>query len=311
MKFKLMYNFFYCLLLIVGCIACAPSKTLRLETEKIPIDRTFLFRQTTVTETEMHTPDGPNISTQTTTQDLSYLLLRRNSDGSTYWESQLLRYQEDKVENELPVHFDSANPSPDDNEVKKAIFAALDSVAFRFILSKEGEITQFEGLEEIWANLEDVLPPTARPIFKNTMQQFTDGTFSEIARNIWAFYPEKPIKKGKIWEKTAHIKMFNADKKSTYKLVKETADYNEISVESTTTGDPNKPGSLKLGPAEILYYLNGTSNGSIRLDKKLGFPSKVYSEDYYTGKMEVKVPTLAASKVPLTMRIKVTLLRID
>jgi hypothetical protein len=105
--------------------------------------------------------------------------------------------------------------------------------------------------------------------------------------------------------------MFNADKKSTYKLVKETADYNEISVESTTTGDPNKPGSLKLGPAEILYYLNGTSNGSIRLDKKLGFPSKVYSEDYYTGNMEVKVPTLAASKVPLTMRIKVTLLRID
>lgn len=307
-----MTKFFYCLLLVVGCIACAPSKTLRLETEKVPIGRTFLFRQTTVTETEMYLPsDGPNISTQTTIQDLSYLLLQRNPDSTTYWESRLLRYQEDKMEQELPVHFDSANPSPDDNEVKKAIYAALDSIPFRFILSKEGEITKFEGLDKIWANVEDVLPPTARPIFKNTMQQFTDGTFREIARNMWTFYPEKPIKKGKTWEKTTHLKMFNADKKSTYQLVKDTPDYNEISVESTTTGHPNKPGSIKLGSAEILYYLNGTSNGSIRLDKKLGFPSKVYSEDYYTGNMEVKVPTLAASKVPLTMRIKVTLVRVD
>lgn len=305
------------LLLLFGAFllltSCAPKQLIRLNAYAIPTGKPMVFRMTTTSETTIQMPESEESTTyETVEQDITYLLLKNNEDGTSQWESKILRYKSIKNAGGGKVEeLDSEHFPIDTEDIKVVVFKKLIGTPFTFTLTPDGTISNLSGMNEIWKATEETLPKEERATFAAVVGQFGDDFLLEMTQKTWAFYPPGEVRKGKHWKKEKLVKMFNALESTRYEFVGQSNGVNQIKATSVTEGDEKHPGELKLGPAKILYYMNGTGNTDLQVDINTGFIYSFTGNTNLAGTMTVKVPFTASNTIPLSIKSKVVLSRID
>ncbi len=296
---------------LLSLAACAPKYTIRFNPDQIPVGRHFLYRQITETEFEMRNEklEDDASSLETTTVDFTMTLDRAQPNGNSEWTIFVLRYQQSETKGGVTKSYDSNEPvsadEPDD--VQATIFGVLDSISYRFTVDAQGNILKKEGMDEMWNRAENALSAEHRPMFKQVAKQFKKQGAMDFTTQLWEYLPPKPIKKGNSWKKQKDVPLLNLTKKLRYTLVDADASTYKIAIASQMPEDPEHPGELAVGPIKILYRMGGTGTGSIILDKRWNMAQSFYAEDVVSGTMETKVPFLASTKIPTTIRTKTRL----
>ena len=293
--------------------SCAPKQLIRLNAYAIPAGKPMVFRMTTTSETTVQMPESEEKTTyETVEQDITYLLKKNNEDGTSLWESQILRYKSIKNAGGGKIEeLDSEHFPVDTDDIKITIFKKLIATPFTFTLAPDGTISNLSGMNDIWKATEATLPKEERATFAGVVGQFGDDFLLEMTQKTWAFYPPGKVRKGKHWKKEKLVKMFNAVETTRYEFAGQANGFNQIKASSVTEGDAKHPGELKIGPAKILYYMNGTGASDIQIDMNTGFIDAISGSTDLSGTMDVKVPFLASNKLPIHIKSKVVMSRID
>jgi hypothetical protein len=303
-------SFFRALSLITCCaawFACGPAQKIRLNTNAIPDGKTFSYQQTTTSTTTLENSEEKTVTSEKNIQHFTYTLLQKNPDGSSSWMANITHYQTSNRKGDAVFYFDTDHLEIEQDPVKALVFKKLVHSPFRFTVQPDGVISDMKGMDELWKAVSDSIEPAKKPAFEMMMQQFGDQFLADAIKNTWSFYPPKAIRKGKRWKKESVIALFNAKSHVSYHLDDIFA--NEVAISSSTVikGDPKAPGEIKMGPAKINYFLNGQGTGNIHLDPTFGMIITSEALLLLEGKMEIKVPYLAAQAMPITIKTKVLL----
>jgi hypothetical protein len=303
-------SFFRALSLITCCaawFACGPAQKIRLNTNVIPSGKTFAYQQTTTSTTILESSEEKTVTSEKNIQHFTYTFLQKNPDGSSSWRAHITRYQTISGTVEAVSHFDTDHLEKEQDPIRALIFKKLVHSPFRFTVQPDGVISGMNGMDELWKAVSDSIEPAKKPAFEMMMKQFGDQFLTDAIKNTWSFYPSKAVRKGKKWKKDSIITLFNAKSHVSYYLDDIFA--NEVAITSSTIikGDPKAPGEIKMGPAQINYFLNGQGTGHIHLDPIFGMVITSEALLLLEGKMEIKVPYLASQAMPVTIKTKVLL----
>lgn len=301
-----MHFFTKCLLFAASAVlfACSPAQKIALNNSSIPTGTVYKYLQTTTSITELETEEGAEVTTEKSTQHYTSVLEEKLPDGSVQWRTRVTRFQMENTKGDSVTLFDSEKFNPGEDPVKVLIFKQLVSTDIRYQVAPDGTISKMEGMNAMWDAVADSMDSEKKPIFKMISKQFGDEYMAESMKNTYAFYPGKSIRKGKSWKKKSAIKLFNAETLTTYQLDEIFANDAVVSSTSLIKGDPEAPGELKMGPAKIYYYLNGKGAGKMHIDISTGMVSSTEAEVTLEGHLEVKVPFLASTKMPVTIKTK-------
>jgi len=287
--------------------ACAPSQKISLNNGAIPTGTVFKYLQTSTTTTVLETGEETDLSTEKGTQHFTNTLEEKLPDGSVKWRTRVTRFQMETTKGDSVTLFDSENLNPNEDPVKALIFKQLINTDIHYVVAPDGSISQMQGMNTMWKSVADSLDADKKPIFEMVAKQFGDEYMAESVKTSYAFYPGKSIRKGKSWKKKSTLKLFNAESQTIYHLDEIFANDAVISSTSMIKGDPEAPGELKMGPAKILYFLNGKGAGKMHIDHATGMVSSTEAEVTLEGHLEVKVPFLASTKMPVTIKTKTLL----
>ncbi len=304
-----MIRFFYALFAAQILLSCAPSYKIRLNTREIPLSQPAYYHQTSITETHLTSEEGEKISVEKREMDYASTLMEKRPDGSSKWRMAVSRMYSVKTESDTIIRFDTDQIQAEKDSFKVLIFKQLVSQPFYFDMEKDGSVSKFSGIDEIWAAVADSLEPEKRKTFQSMVKQMGDAFVGDAVKNSGLAYPSKSIRKGKTWKAKSMITLFNAQTTTTYRLDETFANELIISFTSVVKGDPEAPGELKMGPAKIKYYLNGTGKGNTHIDPVTGAEISSEREVLLEGQMEVKVPMLSSHKFPVKINTKTILTR--
>ncbi|MEZ4920942.1 MAG: DUF6263 family protein [Saprospiraceae bacterium] len=303
-------------LLLLGFTACTPAKMLPRQTD-FKVGESTIYRNTKITETKVTDPDSGEEQTTLANEitDISYTVMERYPDGSVKIKMQNTRIQKSSTDPKGGPDkvFDSNNPPADDDDLEAKITHRIKDHAFFFKLSPEGKITDFEGVESFWDKIKDEMPDqkTADMVIGPMKAQFNSETLAQSAEELWGFYPSKPIRVGKTWERKTVFGGFNLLKETTYTLKEQNESESLVTTLSKVGSEPGKPSEMDMGVIKIEFDLSGDSKASIRIDNK-GKGILLMEENLnMDGYMKPKVSFMEIPKMPISMTIKSKLERIQ
>jgi hypothetical protein len=156
------------------------------------------------------------------------------------------------------------------------IFRAMKGKSFTMKVNSEGQIKEVKGFEEIGeAVVEEfkVAEGTKESLKNNFKNQFNEKTARESFSNSFDIFPDKPVKVGDSWKKTANTSVGIAQKMVTTYTVKEIKG-NRVTIDAVS--DMQLKDSSKTGQTARLI-----------VDARTGLVTRGTFEQQSAGKMKV------------------------
>jgi hypothetical protein len=190
--------------------------------------------------------------------------------------------------------YDSDSP-PDYVEPFMRGYAALVGSELLITITPKGKITDIDGADSLFESIiaELDLPDSPRKdeIMDGIRGQFGETAIRQSIEQIFSFFPQSPVETGQMWtsekEITSGIPMKVVDE---YTLKSSEDGVAYIDVFSRVSSHPDRR-PVQLGPVEMVYEIQGSHRGYVRVDEPTGLPLESQLDMDLSG-------TIRASGVP-------------
>ncbi|MFC1730821.1 DUF6263 family protein [candidate division KSB1 bacterium] len=148
-------------------------------------------------------------------------------------------------------------------------FSTLVGKSFTMSLTSTARVIQASGLRDIFAEAAsqsgqggDLFQQT---LYSGIASQFNDETIALMMENMFAIYPDRPVRKGESWSKYTEIeKGIRSIEKSTFTLKKTDRNFYEIDLKGNI--EPVAKNERRAsGLGELNFNLTGTKQGTLKI----------------------------------------------
>lgn len=225
-----------------------------------------------------------------------------DTNGSARIESQYTKLKMATNNFMMSMSMDSEGSQEEDGN---KIIKSLTGKTFFFTLTKNGEVEEVEGVENLYSGLgslgldEGVVTKTRKAL----QQTINDKSVKTLLENGLVSYPDNAVKAGDSW-KTSSVQAINFPMSidNTWSLKNSDDKIANISCEGTlTTIDKEKVNNLING-MKSKSDLNGTQKMNGQVDLKSGWPKEVKILSDLKGKLTL----LAGGLIPQDMEVPMT-----
>ena len=177
----------------------------------------------------------------------------------------------DTASGQLSAQAMQANPMGAMQSLMGGMFRGMKGKSFTMVMDREGKVSSVSGLEEVASgmagemNVADDMRSTMQQAFA---QQFNSEKMKDAFQS-YNIYPNKEVKVGDSWERTATMSGIELKSKYTVKSI----EGNSVSL--AMTGDVANP------------QLKGTQSGTLLVDKNTGLILKGDIEQHFTGPVTI------------------------
>ncbi len=194
--------------------------------------------------------------------------------------------------------------SADTSNPMGAVLAKVVQKKFQARISKDGNIGEVTGLEEMIEAISTDAEGNTDPMAEQISASFgEDGLARNLERGL-NFFPGKALKKGDTWTKT---QLSDSGMpliiENTYTLASTEGEYAMIDVAAVISVDPdNATGDLQ--GMEATYFLEGTRKGTLKVELKTGWVIEGTMEDDIAGSITIEPNASLPDGLTLPMEIK-------
>jgi hypothetical protein len=190
--------------------------------------------------------------------------------------------------------YDSDSP-PDYIEPFMRGYGVLVGSQIRIAIAPKGQVTNIYGVDSLFDSIVAALDlpdsPRKDEIIGAMRDQFGETAIRQSLEQIFGFFPQSAVETGETWtsEKqiTSGIPMRVIDD---YRLESRRGGVAYIDISSTVSSNPGG-GPVQLGPVEMIYEVEGSNHGFLRVDEITGLPLESEIDMNMSG-------TIRASGVP-------------
>lgn len=212
--------------------------------------------------------------------------------------------------------YDSDSP-PDYVEPFMRGYAALVGSELLITITPKGKVTGIDGadslFESIMAELDLPDSPRKDEIVDAIRGQFGETAIRQSIEQIFGFFPQSAVETGQMWtsgkEITSGMPMKVVDE---YTLKSREDGVAYIDVFSRVSSHPDRR-PVQLGPVEMVYEMEGSQRGYLRVDEHTGLPLESELDMDLSGKVSASgVPEEDREAWPMksTGRVSVTFRKI-
>jgi hypothetical protein len=190
-------------------------------------------------------------------------------------------------------------------------FASVVGQSFTMTVSDSWEIIAIDGLDEMVERMidnleisETMLRAQVKESFNN---QFGDEAMKETMEQMFAFYPELPVRNGDTWCNALTLKKgFPMLLETQYELVEFTD--NEIRVDLASSIKPGREqGPTQFNGILMRYNVHGQQNGYLIIDRTSGWLKKMEMDQSFHGQVQISEPSGTTHfRFPLDVSSKIT-----
>jgi hypothetical protein len=301
------------LVLALGFLqACAPVRALRFDARHYAEGQSFQYRQTTRTETTITRPDGGGVqhSNETEIQDHTLTIAEIRPDGSTKMRRRFDRSRSTKQEGFNPV-VETDSDSPDTSDLKARVLSKVVGAVVEYEVSPESRLYNFTGMEKVWAAIKNEIgvEPGAQLVLNTLEKSMGNDAMGQMDNETFMVYPMKKVRPGSHWKIRRKQPPMGLDVETVYTLKERNAQQAVVDTQVKIIADEKHPAELDMGVAKIKYLMKGGGKGKIVLEQPGGLTLSSYGELNMEGTMEIKIPFLAAQKLPVQIRSVITYIR--
>lgn len=184
---------------------------------------------------------------------------------------------------------------------------------FEFTISPVGKVSDLIVSDQLKAKFEEVTESGSMQNqlmsgMNNSLQ--SESGWLQMVQNLFLQFPEKPIRKGKSWEREETVnQMVSFDTQTEITLTRSNSKGNELHLESQfTQGDDAKP--IEMEGMLMEYDLNGAREGTMLLCKDTGIVLESTSINSVQGIISIDSPQLPnPMTIPMTVKTTETVVR--
>ncbi len=206
--------------------------------------------------------------------------------------------------------YDSEDP-PDEVPMPAQNMAALLGKSFTMKLTTKGEVAEVTGTEALLNEMLELIDVPEGPIkdkmIEDVKKQFGEAGLKETMGNRTAIFPDQPVGIGDSWTRTVTVSAgLPMVTETTYTLVGRDDGIATIEIEATVKANPDAE-PISMGPMTMRYELEGTQEGTLKIDEATGW----YAEGTMTKNLEGKVIMSGMpgqeGEMPIAMTVKSTI----
>lgn len=229
-------------------------------------------------------------TSQNATLNLNMELLEDSEDNSVYnvWYKNIGMSIESAMSGQsMKKEFGSDTTGMEEVDPTSIILSKMTDQKFKATVSRMGEIENVEGLEEIITGALPEDSASAAGMRGNISSSFGDGGFAKNMETVTAIFPKGKVKIGSSWTKESYTSTgMPLIAKNTYTLKSIENNEATIEVNSDLTVDPENA-TTNLQGLDAVFFLEGTREGTIRLNTETGWVREANLTDDITGSINI------------------------
>lgn len=229
-------------------------------------------------------------TSQNATLNLTMELLEDGKDNGIYniWYNNIGMSIESAMSGQsMKQEFGSDTTGMEKVDPTSLILSKMTDQKFRATISRHGDIENVDGLEEI---IDGALPEdsaSAAGMRSNISSSFGDGGFAKNMETVTAIFPDGKVKVGRSWTKESYTSTgMPLIAKNTYTLKSIENNEATIEVSSDLSVDPDNA-TTNLQGLDAVFFLEGTREGTIRLNAETGWVLEANFKDDITGSLNI------------------------
>jgi hypothetical protein len=235
--------------------------------------------------------------------DITYQYQIKEKDDTGFY-NLVLVYKKIKYDNGQQTY--DSEDSTDVNGPLAQAFGAVINSKVSMKVNQQGEVKSLTGADELiekMLNAQSISSETIRNRLRKTFKKaFGKEALIESMQQFFHIYPEKKIKIGDSWSKQADKKAaFPSKVNVTWTLDKVKKNSGFISIKANVRPQPNT--TVDLGIVTAKYDLNGTQEGSMKINMKTGWVKNSYVKQVMSGIMYL---TMNNSSQEMAVDAKIT-----
>ena len=197
-----------------------------------------------------------------------------NASGDREMVLQFRRVTQRTQMGEMVMAYDSN--LPDEKQMPMAaVWRPLLKAKIKALISPDGKVKKFSGLNEVWDALAKQQPASAQMIGP-MKEQFGDAMVQQMIARSYEVLPTKAIGVGESWASDDKIKLpfvgqIKVAQQFKAKAVEKTPAGKVVVIDTTGTVKTDKPAKTTMGPAEVtILKMDMTQKGQSRYNADLG-----------------------------------------
>ena len=201
--------------------------------------------------------------------------------------------------------FNSEQPSSTD--IMSTILSMLTKGSFEVEITKKGEITQVNKLDELFSNIFAQFPQITQAQREQLKQQLMKAYGEEAIKGsiemATAVFPPEPKTPGDSWNISTRLASgFEAESTTLYKLAECTDEY-FLLTGNGKIHTKDKAAMIQANGMPIKYKLNGSIKSVIKLDKKTGWIIESSVRQKITGEAQIEASEQLPDGMVIPMEI--------